>query len=38
MPSSNCNKSKTRTSSGIFLKKMPPLTLLARASELEGRH
>jgi hypothetical protein len=34
----NCSKSKTRTSSGIFLKKMPPLTLLAGASELEELH
>jgi len=31
----NCSKSKTRTLSGTFFKKMPPLTLLARASELE---
>jgi hypothetical protein len=34
----DCGKSNTRTSSGIFLKKMPPLTLLARASESEELH
>jgi hypothetical protein len=38
MPSSNCNKSKTRTSSGIFLKKMPRLMLLTRASKSEELH
>lgn len=38
MPSSNCCTSKPRTASGIFLKKMPPMTLPVRASELEELH
>jgi hypothetical protein len=32
---SNSNASKPRTSSGIFLKKMPSAIVLARASKLE---
>jgi hypothetical protein len=36
MQSSICCMSKPRTSSGIFLKRMSPVTPLARASEWEG--
>jgi hypothetical protein len=32
---SNSNASKPRTSSGIFLKKMPPMIVLAKRSKLE---
>jgi len=35
MQFSDCRKSKPRIPSGIFIKKMPRLTLLARASESE---
>jgi len=34
----NCSNSKPKTSSGIFLKKMPRLTHPSGASELEGLH